>query len=209
MRKLLICGVMMCVVLSSCSSASREEPAAAKPAPAPLTYICEVSNDSPDGINPCVRDAIESYAEENQKFRVVELPKAEEQAPEAPAYSAEELEILALVIYQEAGGDACSDDTRLMVGCVFMNRVEDSRFPDGFYGVATQQGQYGTLHWTGIKWPARSSAQGEQNAVARAYAIAERVLTGERVLPANAVWQAEFPQGSEVLAYSDGMYFCR
>lgn len=126
-----------------------------------------------------------------------------------PTYTEEELEMMALVIYQEAGADRCSDDTRLMVGTVVMNRIADPRFPDTMYEVLTQEAQYGRLHWTGIVWPDRARDPDEAHAVDRAYEIAERILLGERVLPADVIWQAEFVQGSEVVAYSDGMYFCR
>lgn len=60
-------------------------------------------------------------------------------------YTDEELEILALIVYQEAGGDRVSDDTRRLVAQVFLNRVNDSRFPDSFYEVATAKRQYGRL----------------------------------------------------------------
>lgn len=126
-----------------------------------------------------------------------------------PPYTADELEMLALVIYQEAGGDACSDETRLMVGTVVMNRVADSRFPDTIYGVLTQRAQYGRLHWTGLVWPDRASNSGEAHAVERAYVCAERILLGERALPNDVIFQSEFVQGTEIVAYSDGMYFCR
>lgn len=124
-------------------------------------------------------------------------------------YAIEELEMLALVIYQEAGSDACSNETRLMVGNVVMNRVADPRFPDTLYEVLTQKAQYGRLHWTGLVWPDRASYPGEAHAVARAYECAERILLGERLLYGDVVWQAEFKQGTEVVAYQDGMYFCR
>ena len=117
--------------------------------------------------------------------------------------------MLALVIYQEAGADYCSDETRLMVGTVVMNRVADSRFPNTIYEVLTQRAQYGRLHWTGIVWPARASYESEAHAVERAYKLAERILLGERALPEDVIWQAEFKQGTEVVAYQDGVYFCR
>lgn len=135
-------------------------------------------------------------------------PETEPTEPQ-PTYTEEELEMLALVIYQESGGDACSDDTRLMVGTVVMNRIADERFPNTMHGVITQEAQYGRLHWTGIVWPDRASHPSEAHAVKRAYALAERILLGERVLPEDVIWQAEFPQGSEVVAFQDGMYFCR
>lgn len=70
---------------------------------------------------------------------------------ELPAYTDKQLEILALIIYQEAGGDMCSDDTRRKVGSVFLNRVNCSLFPETFEGVATQKSQYGTLSRTGTE----------------------------------------------------------
>lgn len=134
-----------------------------------------------------------------------EIPEVETEPP----YTAEELEMLALVIYQEAGGDDCSNETRMMVGTVVMNRVADSRFPDSLYEVLTQEGQYGRLHWTGLVWAERASNPGEAHAVARAYECAERILLGERLLPEDVIWQAEFPQGTETVVYQDGTYFCR
>lgn len=125
------------------------------------------------------------------------------------SYTDEDLELLALVIYQEAGGDACSDDTRLKVGTVVMNRVADHRFPDSIREVITERAQYGTLHWTGPEWPERANNEAEAHAVARAYDCAEQVLQGYRALPADTVYQAEFEQGDEVVAHQDGFYFCR
>lgn len=125
------------------------------------------------------------------------------------SYTDEELELLALVIYQEAGGDACSDDTRLKVGTVVMNRVADHRFPDTLRDVITERGQYGRLYWTGPEWPERASKPEEAHAVARAYDCAEQVLQGYRALPSDTVYQAEFEQGDGVVAHQDGFYFCR
>lgn len=123
---------------------------------------------------------------------------------------ARDLELLAIVIYTEAGGDDCTDFTRLGVGTVAWNRVGDPRFPNSLYGVLTQKAQYGTMHWTGVVWPERASDPNEAHAVERAYIIAERILLeGVRVFDADVVFQAEFIQGTEVVAYSDGMYFCR
>lgn len=125
----------------------------------------------------------------------------------AKAYTEVELEMMALVIYQEAGGDACSDETRLMVGQVVMNRVADSRFPNTIEEVLLQKSQYGRLHWTGLVWPERAAHEPE--AVERAYRCAEMVLNGEKLLPDDVCFQAEFRQGSEVVAESAGFYFCR
>ena len=130
-------------------------------------------------------------------------------AAKAPTYPASDLELLALGIYQEAGGDACSDDTREKVGTVILNRVADERFPDTIREVLLQRKQYGRLYWTGLEWPERASEPAERHAVQRAYRIAERLLEGHRALPADVIYQSEHIQGSEIVAYQDGFYFCR
>lgn len=139
------------------------------------------------------------------------IPADPEEIQEAPEHSEQELEVLALLIYQEAGGDACSDSTRQMVGEVALNRVADPRYPDTIFEVATQRAQYGRLYWTGLVWPARADKPGEAHAIERAYACAAALLTGsvDRLLPKDTVFQAEFQQGVEVVAVQDGLYFCR
>ena len=124
-------------------------------------------------------------------------------------YTDEELELLALVIYQEAGSDDCSDDTRLKTGEVVMNRVADPRFPDTIREVVLQRAQYGKLYWTGPEWPPRAYKDVEAHAVARAYDCAKKVLNGYRSLSSDTVFQAEFVQGDEVVTHQDGLYFCR
>ena len=125
------------------------------------------------------------------------------------SYSDEDLEYLAIAIYSEAGGDMCSDSTRLMVGNVILNRVKDPGFPNTIKEVLTARKQYGRFYWTGIVWPERASKPEEAHAVKRAYSIAKRLLEGERVLYSSVIYQAEFPQGAEIVAYQDGFYFCK
>ena len=122
----------------------------------------------------------------------------------------EDVELLACVIYQEAGGDACSDLCRFMVGDVVLNRVADNRFPDTIEEVLTQRGQYGTFSKTGVVWPARAGNPGEAAAVERAYDTARRLLSGEHseIYDAGYIWQAEFIQGKDVIEV-DGTYFGR
>ena len=137
----------------------------------------------------------------------VPVPNAVSEAQEAQkAYTEEDLELLACVIYCEAGGDETSDETRRMVGEVVLNRVADPRFPSSILGVLTQRGQYGLFWKTGVVWPGRASREPE--AVERAYACARLVLEGERLLPEDVIFQAEFVQG-EIVAQAKGFYFCR
>lgn len=127
---------------------------------------------------------------------------------EVRKYTHEQLEILALIIYQEAGGDRYSTEARKMVGSVFLNRVNSPLFPNTFKEVATQNGQYGTLYKTGIKWPDRAVKQEEAHAVERAYFVAEELLITGSILPKEVVWQAEFKQGKGVYKHLDDIYFC-
>lgn len=127
-----------------------------------------------------------------------------------PMYSEEELEMLACVIYQEAGGNACCDDCRRRVADVVLNRVNDERFPDTMYEVLTAKRQYGRFYWTGIVWPDRAQKPEEAQAVERAYRIAEEVLTGyhSELYGNGYIWQAEFKQGNGVVECC-GTYFGR
>ena len=151
---------------------------------------------------PIVHEPVENIVETVEDSLVHSDPLPDK------TYTDEELEILALIVYQEAGGDRVSDDTRRLVAQVFLNRVNDSRFPDSFYEVATAERQYGRLYWTGIVWPDRASSQAEAHAVERAYKIAQEVLeSDEPICPEGVIFQAEFVQG-DIYAEQDGMYFC-
>lgn len=109
-----------------------------------------------------------------------------------------EREMLACVIYQEAGGDAACDECRRRVGDIVLNRIADPRFPNTMLGVLTAPSQYGRFHWTGVVWPGRATNSVEAHAVERAYRIADEILAGQHSdLYGNGyIWQAEFVQGS-------------
>lgn len=125
----------------------------------------------------------------------------------APAYTDWELEMMSIVIYREAGGNECSNKTRIMVGNVVMNRVRSKSFPNTIYGVLTQRGQYAGMS-NGVTWPRRASNRWEQDAVKRARKCAKKVLEGQSYLPSNVVYQSEYRSlGSGVYCVSDGMYF--
>jgi hypothetical protein len=148
-------------------------------------------------------DAVDNFV------KTVEKPDEEWAHVEAVSMCAEEEhEILSIIIYQEAGGDDCSDDTRRKVGSVFLNRVNSPLFPDTFEEVATGKRQYGTLYLTGIKWPDRASKAEEAHAVQRARDIAEELLFSGSILPTNVIWQAEFEQGDGIYCHQDEIYFC-
>ena len=93
---------------------------------------------------------------------------------------------LALAIQLEAGSEWLCDEHQLLVGQVVLNRVAPPAFPPTtIYGVVHQPGQY---PWAGHSWSQIPISE-------RAFANAQRLLNGERFVPANVVFQAQFPQG--------------
>ena len=158
---------------------------------------------------PVTEPPTEPVVEETEPITEPEIEETEPE-PTEPEIDPEELEMLACVIYQEAGGDAHCDDCRYRVADVVLNRVEDKRFPDTMYKVLTAKSQYGRFHWTGIVWPSRANHSGEAHAVERAYAVAEDVLSGNHsaLYGEGYIWQAEFVQGKDNV-YCCGHYFGR
>lgn len=124
-------------------------------------------------------------------------------------YTDKEVEYLAIAIYCEAGADYVSDEARYMVGNVILNRVESDIYPNTIAEVLTQYKQYGTFYKTGVVWPDRAYTKLESHAVDRARVIAADLLQGKRVLDSDVLFQAEFPQGQQVVAHIDSIYFCR
>ena len=129
-------------------------------------------------------------------------PETTEPVPTEPAYSEDDLEILAKVMCYEAGGT--SEENLLMVGCVIKNRVNHERYPDTYYGVVTQPGQYGNLSELGPFWPQWTDES------YRDYCrdLAKQVLANEYTCPDDVIFQAQFVQGSGVYKIVDDHYFC-
>lgn len=122
-----------------------------------------------------------------------------------------DVELLACVIYQEAGGDTCCDMCRRRVADVVLNRVKDPRFNGTTIEEILIDGdpapQWGLYSVTGVVWPDKASLPEEQHAVERAYRIAREVLEGQHSdLTGEYIWCAEFSQGTDVIE-CDGIYF--
>lgn len=123
-------------------------------------------------------------------------------------YTEDELFCMAAVIYNEAGGDGCTDEHREYVGYVVLNRCNDPRFPASIRRVLQQSGQYSMEN--GVHFSSRSKAPGEAHAVKRAYEVARRVLENRNniPIPSNVLFQAQFKQGIGVYKQIGNTYFC-
>ena len=125
--------------------------------------------------------------------------------PEEVNITFEDLFLLAKIIYAEAGSHWLSDEWKMAVGEVVLNRAASPLFPDSIAEVVYQPGQYqGSGSEAFAKMlPDRRCAQ-----------AALRLLMGERVLNDETVlFQANFVQGSRVhTAMHDSIlgwtYFC-
>lgn len=119
--------------------------------------------------------------------------------------SFEDLNLLAKIMYSEAGSNWLSDEWKMSVGEVVLNRVASPSFPDTVSGVVYQAGQY---------YGANSSYFNNLKPDERCVRLALRLLEGERVIgDASVVYQSNSPQGSGVhTIYYDSClgttYFC-
>lgn len=121
-----------------------------------------------------------------------------------PQYPDSDLMLLAKVIYAEAGSEFLSDEWKMCVGEVVLNRVASPEFPNTIYDVVYQQGQY---------QGARSGYIASLTPSERCIDIAKMLLNGERIMEPSVVFQANFQQGSGVYKalYDSNLgwtYFC-
>lgn len=117
---------------------------------------------------------------------------------ESKTINKEEHELLAHLIFAEAGSDWCSDEMQLYVGSVVLNRMAHEEYPDEMYDVIYDEGQY-SCTWNGM-------IEYEYNE--RAYECAKFLLTNGSQLPSNVVFQAPFEQGDGTYKQVQNMYFC-
>ncbi|MEG1242561.1 MAG: cell wall hydrolase, partial [Oscillospiraceae bacterium] len=99
----------------------------------------------------------------------------------------EELMLLSKIIYAEAGSEWLSDEWKMSVGEVVLNRVASPEFPNTIAEVLAQPGQY---------YGANSRYFNNLIPSERCVNAALRLLKGERLLSSAVVFQANFVQGS-------------
>ena len=118
----------------------------------------------------------------------------------AEAEIQDQLDLLARVVWFEAGSNWISDRQQQLVAAVVCNRVADSRFPGTLKGVVYQQGQYSC---SGRLYSISASA-----IPARVKANARAAAYGQVECPANVVFQAGFRQGKGVYERGYNTFFC-
>lgn len=108
--------------------------------------------------------------------------------------SFDDLYLLARLIYAEAGSDWLSDDFRLCVGEVVLNRVASPEFPDSISAVVYQKGQYASAGTAAFSTLVPSQACVD---------AALRLMQGERLMAPSVVFQSDHEQGEIFSMYND------
>ena len=108
--------------------------------------------------------------------------------------SFDDLYLLAKLICAEAGSDWLSDDFRLCVGEVVLNRVESPEFPDSVSEVVYQKGQYASAGTAAFSTLVPSQACVD---------VALRLMQGERKMAPSVVFQSDHEQGEIFSMYTD------
>jgi len=107
---------------------------------------------------------------------------------ESASFSFDDLNLLSKIMYAEAGSVWLSDEWKMCVGEVVLNRVASPEFPDNIRDVLEQEGQY-----YGKNDPYFDGLLPSERCVR----LALRLLEGERVMnDLSVVFQANFKQGS-------------
>lgn len=115
----------------------------------------------------------------------------------------DDLLLLSRVLDAMAGSDWLTDDFRMCVGEVVLNRVASPEFPDTLYGVVYQRGQYTVVNTARFSTivPRRECVD-----------CALRLLLGERHMVPAVVYQAAYLQGELFTMFPDrqlgATYFC-
>lgn len=124
---------------------------------------------------------------------------------DAEKVSFDELMLLSKIMYAEAGSNWLSDEWKMCVGEVVLNRAASPEFPDTIAGVLAQPGQY---------YGPNSRYFNNLRPSERCASLALRLMNGERVMnDPSVVFQANFRQGSGTHTacydrYLGWTYFC-
>ena len=122
---------------------------------------------------------------------------------EGTPISFDDLLLLSRVLDAMAGSDWLTDDFRMCVGEVVLNRVASPEFPDTLYDVVYQRGQYTVVNTARFSTivPCRECVD-----------CALRLLLGERHMVPAVVYQADYLQGELFTMFPDRQlgttYFC-
>lgn len=144
----------------------------------------------PDYMADMMACAVVGDADSGRQLEAARNAKIDSQGLTYAKVAWDELYLLSKIIYAEAGSEWLSDEWKMSVGEVALNRKASPEFPNTLAGVIYQNGQYYCMS-DGYFQKLRPNA--------RCVNLARRLLEGEKILnDPSVVFQANFKQGSGV-----------
>ena len=147
---------------------------------------------------PTIPETAIAYHSYRTDYTVFETVEASSEEVAADEDNTEDIELLARLIYAEAGSVKCTYEMRYLVGSVVINRVESKYFPNSIEEVIYQRGQYACI----------TDGHINNQPTEECYQIAKDLLENGTTAPETVLYQAEFKQGSGVYQKIQNMYFC-
>jgi len=220
-KRFLVCMVVMCFIVSSVAATCRKNEIEVVGYDKETDYLVLMMEAAAEGGTHAI--AMGAIYEQQRNLKIEDLGLPFEQTlifskhdnPDkivcelknylAPiTYAEEDLMLLAIIIQIEAGSKWLSDEWKMCVGNVVLNRVASPEFPNTIKEVFEQKGQYAG---------GSSSYYSKITPSEKCIEMAKKLLEGERLLPNSVVFQANFPLGSSVyIKYYDSLlgytYFC-
>lgn len=203
MKKLYIVLVVMLFLIAVAGFQKAPEVLTATPTSEALSEAPEPSVEPEEEIHTdymaeMIQAAVAGDRESGLAAEALRNAKITEHALDYEQVSFEDMYLLAKIIYAEAGSNWLSDEWKLCVGEVVLNRVASPEFPDTVSEVIYQKGQYygsGSTYFESLLPDERCVL------------LAKRLLEGERVMnDKTVVFQAEFVQGSGIHKQFDDCY---
>lgn len=186
MKKLIsmVSALLLCLFLSTCAYAVKPPP--------------------PDYLGMMSRAAARGDVTAGREAEALRAALIDETGSNEPKVSFDELYLLSRFINCEAGSIWVSDELRMCVGEVVLNRVASPEYPDSIEEVIYQEGQYekvGTEEFQNLTQPALVCVD-----------AAMRLLLGERMLEPQVVLQSKGRTGTVYAIFCDRRlgytYFC-
>ena len=123
------------------------------------------------------------------------IVRAKELSAEATAQFYNDRDIIATVVYNEAGY-GCSDRHMELVAAVIYNRLHSNQFPDTVYDIVTAPKQYHPLYAEADSFYGKLAR--DSDVWEKCQEIATRALRGQIKCPENVFYQANFEQGDSI-----------
>lgn len=129
-----------------------------------------------------------------------EIQQAKAMYDEAQASIDKALDMLARVVYFEAGSSELTERHRGLVAAVVLNRCADERFPNTIESVINQKGQYACAN--------KLYSVSKEQIPEYCYTAAKAAAYGEIECPPEVIYQSQGKQGTGVYERHFNTWFC-